>query len=198
MAERRLTANEARIVKNVDLVEYYNKVIYPIVTQSKAPSFIRGKKSRNFALMHEERKEALCPFHEDSDPSFRVWGKANIFRCFGCQYGGNVIQTHIKMRKEYFGETLDAKAAVRQLGAMYKIALDEETGDHVESPFERAKSLMAQKKYTPPAKDSFSPEFFRTNNNRVKRANVPIAIKVQNFAQLDLIAALALGNKEGD
>jgi DNA primase len=33
----------------------------------------------------------LCPFHNDSTPSFKVTPERNIWRCFGCQKGGDVI-----------------------------------------------------------------------------------------------------------
>lgn len=34
----------------------------------------------------------LCPFHDESNPSFRVDADKGLFYCFGCQVGGNVIQ----------------------------------------------------------------------------------------------------------
>jgi DNA primase catalytic core len=33
----------------------------------------------------------LCPFHEDSSPSFRIDPKRNVFNCFGCDAKGTVI-----------------------------------------------------------------------------------------------------------
>ncbi len=36
---------------------------------------------------------ALCPFHEDTNPSFHVSQKDNIWlwHCFGCNQGGTII-----------------------------------------------------------------------------------------------------------
>ena len=34
----------------------------------------------------------LCPFHEDTKPSFRVNTEKNIFNCFGCNARGNVLR----------------------------------------------------------------------------------------------------------
>ncbi len=35
--------------------------------------------------------KALCPFHDDKDPSFKVSSIKGIYKCFGCNAGGNVI-----------------------------------------------------------------------------------------------------------
>lgn len=39
----------------------------------------------------EDEMEALCPFHDESHPSFRVNTERNVFHCFGCNKGGDVI-----------------------------------------------------------------------------------------------------------
>jgi len=33
----------------------------------------------------------LCPFHEEKDPSLTVNPKTNLYHCFGCNAGGDVI-----------------------------------------------------------------------------------------------------------
>ena len=35
--------------------------------------------------------KGLCPFHEERTPSFSVNDAKGIFRCFGCNAGGDVI-----------------------------------------------------------------------------------------------------------
>jgi DNA primase len=39
-----------------------------------------------------ENYRGLCPFHEDTTPSFTVNPKENLWNCFGCGTGGDVIR----------------------------------------------------------------------------------------------------------
>ncbi len=72
--------------------------------------------------------QALCPFHEEKTPSFSVSPEKQIFYCFGCQTGGNVISFLQKHEGKTFMEaiewlaeranislpTRDAKSSARQ------------------------------------------------------------------------------------
>jgi hypothetical protein len=137
----------------------------------------------------------LCPFHKDTDPSFHDWKKKGIFHCFGCGFGGDVVATHMQLRRQYFSESLKVEKAVEQLAALFKIELDVDTGFVVQSPFDRAKSLMFDKKTYVIPRDTLSLAEFRKNNNKVKRSTLPLNVKVQNFEMLDLVASVALSNQ---
>jgi DNA primase len=39
-----------------------------------------------------ENYRGFCPFHEDTIPSFTVNPKENLWNCFGCGTGGDVIR----------------------------------------------------------------------------------------------------------
>ncbi|MGD9160627.1 MAG: CHC2 zinc finger domain-containing protein [Desulfobacteraceae bacterium] len=56
--------------------------------------------------------KGLCPFHEDKTPSLSVNPDTNLWRCFGCDAGGDVISFIEYMDK------VDFKEAVKQLSAI--------------------------------------------------------------------------------
>ena len=51
--------------------------------------------------------KALCPFHNEKTPSFTVSVEKQIFYCFGCQTGGNVISFVQKHEGKSFLETIE-------------------------------------------------------------------------------------------
>jgi DNA primase len=62
----------------------------------------------------------LCPFHDDSSPSFSVDPEQNVFYCFGCQEGGDAIHYFQKLNN------LDFLEAVTQLADKYGVTLDKD------------------------------------------------------------------------
>jgi len=61
----------------------------------------------------------LCPFHHEKTPSFNVSPSKNIFKCFGCGKGGNVVQ--FLMEHEHFSYV----EALRYLARKYHIEIQE-------------------------------------------------------------------------
>ncbi|MEG1141146.1 MAG: DNA primase [Clostridia bacterium] len=57
------------------------------------------KKGRNYV--------GLCPFHNEKTPSFSVSLDKQIFKCFGCSVGGNVITFISKIENLSFGESIE-------------------------------------------------------------------------------------------
>ncbi len=49
----------------------------------------------------------LCPFHEEKEPSFQVDPGRQVFKCFGCNEGGDVISFLMKVKGLSFAETLE-------------------------------------------------------------------------------------------
>lgn len=54
--------------------------------------------------------KACCPFHEEKTPSFVVSDKKQIFKCFGCGKGGNVIHFVKEIENITFFEALEKLA----------------------------------------------------------------------------------------
>ena len=52
----------------------------------------------------------LCPFHKEKSPSFSVSPDKQIFHCFGCGVGGNVIHFVSKIENLNFKETIELLA----------------------------------------------------------------------------------------
>lgn len=50
--------------------------------------------------------QGLCPFHSEKTPSFSVSQDKQVFKCFGCGEGGNVITFVMKNRNLDFNETI--------------------------------------------------------------------------------------------
>ena len=48
----------------------------------------------------------LCPFHNEKTPSFSVNSDLNLYYCFGCKAGGNVVQFVMEMERVSFMEAV--------------------------------------------------------------------------------------------
>lgn len=51
--------------------------------------------------------KGLCPFHQETAPSFAVNPERNTFHCYGCNEGGDVISFVRKIHNLSFVEALD-------------------------------------------------------------------------------------------
>ena len=71
-----------QLIENIDIVDAISKH----VKLTKTGSNYKG----------------LCPFHNEKSPSFVVSPNKKIFKCFGCNVGGNVIEFY----KKYFADNL--------------------------------------------------------------------------------------------
>lgn len=79
-----------------------------------------------------------CPFHTEKTPSFSVSPARNMFKCFGCGKGGNVVSFIMEIEKVQFPE------AIRMLARRVGIDIEEreETPEEREQRTER-EALMA-------------------------------------------------------
>ena len=69
----------------------------------------------------------LCPFHGEKSPSFSVTKEKQIFHCFGCGKGGNVITFLMEI------ESLNFLEAVRILADKVNISLPEQHNSYRQS-----------------------------------------------------------------
>ncbi len=54
----------------------------------------------------------LCPFHNEKTPSFTVTPSRQIFKCFGCGEGGDVLAFLMKINKQSFAEVITEQAEI--------------------------------------------------------------------------------------
>ena len=65
-----------------------------------------------------------CPFHDEKTPSFSVTPSLNIYKCFGCQKGGNSIQFLMEIEQFTFVES------ARELAKRFGVELVETDVDN--------------------------------------------------------------------
>ena len=70
--------------------------------------------------------KGLCPFHDETTPSFMVSPNKQICKCFSCNTGGNAISFYSKYMNISFME------AVKELGKKYNVELTEINGENEE------------------------------------------------------------------
>jgi DNA primase len=81
--------------------------------------------------------KGLCPFHSEKTPSFTVTPEKQIFHCYGCGKGGNVIKFVMEMEGESFPE------AVKTLAEDAGIPVTWVSGNTEEpSPFQKEKKVL--------------------------------------------------------
>lgn len=176
----RKTQNELLIVENVSPVDYYNKFVVPL--------------DKKFRPMSEGRMVGLCPFHEDTDPSLRVWKKYNIFHCFGCGVSGDVIKIHMLLRRTYYREEPTLKSVLQELANAFGIVLLPEDDISLQSVFERARNLMRGDVFKVPRTIPTYAEYAKLNK-RVALSDLSLEEKIENFSMLDDVMSLHLSSK---
>jgi DNA primase len=66
------------------------------------------------------RLKGLCPFHEERTPSFTVDPANNLFHCFGCDEGGDVISFLQKVEALTFPEAVERLARLSNFSLRYE------------------------------------------------------------------------------
>jgi len=79
--------------------------------QVRSHSEIVAVVGESVALQSKGREfVGLCPFHDDHNPSMRVYPDRGTFRCWSCQTGGDVFTFVMEREKVTFPEALEILA----------------------------------------------------------------------------------------
>ncbi|MBN1474438.1 MAG: DNA primase [Syntrophaceae bacterium] len=191
----RFDDNKIEEIKNrVDIVELASEYL----TLKKA--------GRNFV--------GLCPFHQEKTPSFTVNREKQIFYCFGCGQGGNVITFLMKIAGKSFPEAIKDLAQKAGIVLPPRIASKEsrEKDSLREKITElnlRATQQFARNLYSPAGKDArqylqdrgiseetikqfrlgYAPDSWSSLTNHIEGSGIPLKLAEQ--------AGLVIIGKEG-
>ena len=91
-------------------------------------SFVPLKKAGNGSW------KACCPFHQEKTPSFHVSETKQLYYCFGCQKGGNVVT----FMREYLN--LDYVEAMQQLAERCGVVIPQEVSAEDAAEYKRKRS----------------------------------------------------------
>lgn len=110
---------EELVLRNYDIIEYYEKHLLDVEVYDNAVN----KKVKKYSQGFNTKEMAVCPLHNDHDPSFglmnsRQYKGVRVGHCFGCNSVVDVIRLHqLLSNKGIFGtvQDLSYEDAAREL-----------------------------------------------------------------------------------
>jgi twinkle protein len=119
---------------------------------------------------------ALCPFHNEKTPSFKISPSKNIYKCFGCGVSGDAIEFVKEHKKVSFSES------VKILASKYNINIQEDMND---SKKKYEKPIPRLEKLSKPIIDRYE-KVRCISNNTLLRFNVTQSIEWMPKAQKEI------------
>ncbi|WP_454880635.1 DNA primase [Sphingobacterium detergens] len=80
--------------------------------------------------------QGCCPFHDEKTPSFSVSPSKQMYKCFGCGVGGNVVTFLMEKDK------LDFPDAIHKLAAKYTITVEETFSNEEDKEIKEKRATM--------------------------------------------------------
>ena len=103
----------------------------------------------------------LCPFHREKTPSFHISADKQLFYCFGCGSGGNLIDFIKKI------ENLDFVDTIRFLAERSGVTLEEEVySPEVQKKHDERERIYKMNKLAAKALNSMMSGFFQEKSNK--------------------------------
>jgi len=76
------------------------------------------KVAQYFRLNLNRANKCVCPFHKEKTPSFSISSKKQIYKCFGCDKGGDVISLVSELLH------VNAYQAANQINNIFNLGVD--------------------------------------------------------------------------
>ncbi len=116
---------------------YSDEIINEIFSQSDIVDYV----SQYVKLRKNGRDyTGLCPFHKEKSPSFHVNQDKQLFHCFGCGAGGNLVQFVMR------SEGLDFVEALKLMADRAGIVLPEDNGEADDKRYQQKKRIYSMNK----------------------------------------------------
>lgn len=173
----RRSKNEDLVIDSVDLVHYYNTHISPLDNIFKPMA----------------SKAGICPFHNDTDPSFHANQKNKYYHCFGCGFGGNIIKVHRQIQNNYHKRTISKKEAILELAVLYDLKLfPEEESESKDDKFALAKYILTNPDYIKEYTGSVTLSQYEKNNRNILKSGLSFEQIREQLGELDLLLTVYL------
>lgn len=178
------TSNEEKVIAQVKVSTYYNDYVTKI--ESKFRKIVEGG-------------SAVCPLHDENDPSFSDWNDKGLFHCFGCNSTGDVITLHQRVQFRHHRHNLTRNKAMEELARIYGVELEvDEKGEIVvENPFSKARRKMGVGVQNKQESTGMPLAEYRRYNAQI-RGNTRIAegVKIKNYQKIDIMMGIQMQQKE--
>lgn len=170
--------NKGNIVCNIP--DYYSKRVVPL-----------AGKFNQFTFENTKNNMAICPFHDDHDPSLglikhKFLSNVMIYHCLGCGSAGTVVRFHQRIEQQYHGRVLSDKEACIELCNMFNIPVPsdndfepEDYNQKMQNKYRKIDSL--QRRYTE--------KQFAENLLKIRKTGCPDLVRV-NTECVKMIATM--------
>lgn len=145
----------------------------------------------------------ICPFHDETKPSFSYWHGTDTCYCFGCGVGGGLLQIYRKYVYATQKRNIPMDVAVLELIRLYNLQQDSDiaiqlqkcnaTENVVHNKFREYRTKAFAESRIAPEIEVMTLAKYRYLNKRLREdTHMSERVRFHNYAQLDLQAAVAL------
>lgn len=165
----------------VSLPEYYERYVKPLSDRFSNSSLLTSR-------------TAICPFHEDSDPSLGVYN--GRYHCFGCaaqglESSGDVIRFHQRIEAKYKHREITRVESATELANMFGLDISQAT-ETLEGREDETGLLKKRLKLASVNKLNYTIRDYRADlmKVRTKQYQGSDAIKAISTAQIKMTAVV--------